>query len=269
LHILNLMTSKIAFLLSFLAFLSVSHAYPGNLDLRLAQLTKIYADLYPGEKPILFIHQDTNLGDPSATLSNSARVVMISKGFLDNRKLNADGQLFTLCHELGHHYGGAPKRYKTSMESMLSKDDNPFSWSSAEGQSDYYAAAKCARLVFALDSLTAQPKAQDVSPIVRDLCNQSFSTELEQRICYRINLAGLNMLEAYNTKNEVFGYGKKAEPLIEKGVLSGHPHKQCRLDTILAGSLCSVPAREKPDDVNPDIGFCKDEVSKRSACWFN
>lgn len=241
-----------------------------EFEAKLLSIVQLYNQiLYPGELPLRFEVEADSDGDPHAFRLQDFRGIAITKGFLENKKLTADGQIMTLCHEIGHHFGGAPKKSKTATQILFQKETSPFSWSSAEGQADYYAAAKCAKLVFGFDALSLQPLAKDTPPIVRNLCDQAYNQEIEQRICYRINIAGLNMLESYNTERETFSFSLKAAVLKEYGLVEGHSNKQCRLDTILAGSLCKMPATAKPDDQDPDNNYCLDNISRRPRCWYN
>ena len=54
------------------------------------------------------------------------RVAMFG-GLARHPEVTKDGFMMVMCHELGHHLGGAPMK----------------SWASNEGQSDYFAANKC------------------------------------------------------------------------------------------------------------------------------
>src|SRR5690606_13527496 len=62
-------------------------------------------------------------------------VIKVSGAMAKQKGMDEDALLFILCHELGHHLGGAPKKKRG--ESDID------SWSSAEGQADYFAAKEC------------------------------------------------------------------------------------------------------------------------------
>ena len=62
-------------------------------------------------------------------------VIVVQGGLARHKNMDSNGLLLILCHELGHHYGGAPKSFRGSSKRR--------SWSSAEGQADYFASNKC------------------------------------------------------------------------------------------------------------------------------
>lgn len=243
---------------------------PPDLTYRIPQILKLYNEtLYTEGSKVGFEWETNNDGDPHASIKNGEKIVFITKGFLNNKSLSPDGRIMTLCHELGHHFGGAPKRNKHPLELINSRDSSPYSWSSVEGQADYYAAAKCAKIIFSLDKTSDQPQKKEVNPIVQQACDQAYNSEQDQRICYRVNLAALNLLTAYNTKNELFGYELHAEPLNTKGIVANHPDKQCRLETFLAGSLCQISPRLNPSSTDPNQNYCTNGLGQRPQCWYN
>src|SRR5690606_11499441 len=64
--------------------------------------------------------------------------------------ITEDGFALVLCHEIGHHLGGAPK-----VAGLLGLNR----WASNEGQADYYATLKCLRRAFLNDNNTKVLKA--------------------------------------------------------------------------------------------------------------
>jgi hypothetical protein len=61
-------------------------------------------------------------------------------GLARHQETTPDAFAMVLCHEIGHHLGGAPK-----VGGFMQK------WASNEGQSDYFAGLKCLRLAFEND----------------------------------------------------------------------------------------------------------------------
>ena len=57
-------------------------------------------------------------------------------GLARHQAVTADGFALVVCHELGHHLGGAPQ--KVDWFGRLR-------WASNEGQADYWGTAKCFR----------------------------------------------------------------------------------------------------------------------------
>lgn len=193
-------------------------------------------------------------------------VVVLYGGMARHPELSPDGLLGILCHELGHHLGGAPKKLRGTSTKR--------SWSSAEGQADYFASNKCLPLLFNQPSETVNLDA---------LSNKKQVDSAETRcgndpVCARIALTGLSMAKVFASLKPFY-----EEPSLEENDETsvhktnyGHPYPQCRLDTVVAGALCSVPSTQPFDRLDPYIGACyreKDELAQvpgeRPRCWFN
>lgn len=193
-------------------------------------------------------------------------VIVLYGGMARHPELSHDGLLGILCHELGHHLGGAPKK----LRGMSTKR----SWSSAEGQSDYFAANKCLPLLFNSPSETINLDA---------LSNKKQVDSAESRcgndpVCTRVALSGLSMARVFASLKDFYqkpSLDSSDQTQVHK-TNHAHPYPQCRLDTVVAGALCSVPSSQPFDSLDPYIGSChrqKDEEAKvigeRPRCWFN
>lgn len=190
-------------------------------------------------------------------------VLIILGGMARHPQLTYDGFYGILCHELGHYLGGAPKKKRGRSDKL--------SWSSAEGQADYYATSKCLPLIFKnpLKSINPNDVAEKKEvDLAFELCRGESS-------CVRMGLAGLSMARVFaSLKNyydlpslEVQDHFNAWETEL------GHPQPQCRLDTLKAGILCSVSPRDPFDNLDPSVGACysyKDEggVGERPRCWY-
>lgn len=193
-------------------------------------------------------------------------VIILYGGMARHPELSPDGLLGILCHELGHHLGGAPKKKRGMSEKR--------SWASAEGQADYFAANKCLPLIFNHPTETVNLDA---------LSDKKQVDNAETRcgndpVCARIALSGLSMAKVFASLKTF--YEKPSLDLSDQTQVHktnfGHPYPQCRLDTVVAGALCSVPPSQPFDGLDPYIGACyreKDELSKvageRPRCWFH
>ncbi len=216
----------------------------------------------------------------------------ISKHF----EATLDSTTAILCHEIGHHMGGAPK-YSGGMSSANK-------WASNEGQSDYWASLKCLRKMFGDDDNVTimqerakifsstknkvRKKANQVAPYALEQCESVYKSESEAYLCYRIAIAGMQTARILQSLK--FGFGAIARRWFPSRVERGmpkfnkkdnskvsktnnkHPAAQCRLDTYLAGALCDKPIDEDVDAEDPNIGSCSisngDKVGNRPACWF-
>lgn len=190
-------------------------------------------------------------------------VIVINGGMVRHPDMKKEGLYFILCHELGHFFGGAPRQFRGRSEIR--------SWSSAEGQADYFAATKCLPKIFSHSELTGlQPKSQ------ADPSNQK---EIERicsdSTCSKILLAGLSATKVFASLKpwwNVPGFETPDNSSIGMTNL-GHPEPQCRLDTIVAGSFCDKREEDfHPND--PTVGAClKAELQgnvpgSRPNCWY-
>lgn len=203
----------------------------------------------------------------SATRDESNNpVIVLLGGMARHPEMTPDGLLGILCHELGHHLGGAPKKKRGRSDKR--------SWSSAEGQADYFAANKCLNIFFNSPSETVNLDALSDKKEV-DFAESRCGND---PICTRTALAGLSMAKVFASLKDFY-----RNPSLERNdhttvweTTFGHPKPQCRLDTILAGAVCSVPPTQPFDSLDPSIGACYrhgDEVTKvsgeRPRCWYN
>lgn len=198
----------------------------------------------------------------------SHATLKIDDGYYANPKLSDDGFRFMVCHELGHVVGSAPRMEAPAMYDGILDDQGNIPIS-AEGQADYYAAAKCMRLVLAGQDAAAYMKAHAAPPAVSQKCARAFPDAEESALCERIMLAGKNFLDSF-ARSFPSSFDDQAPPAKES-LLGEHPPAQCRLDTVAAGALCPISAEARVDDVDPSIGFCTTEnypEGARPACWF-
>ncbi len=196
---------------------------------------------------------------------NDNPVIVIFGGMVRHPEQTVDGLYTILCHELGHHLGGAPRKFRGYSDKR--------SWASAEGQSDYYAATKCLPIVFN-QSITS-PKMDDLAE-TKELSAAEIACG-NDLICSRILLSGFSVAKVFASLRDYI-----EEPSLsnkDKNVVweteMGHPHPQCRLDTIRSGALCSVSPSLPFDQLDPQIGACNtykseelEEIGARPRCWY-
>jgi hypothetical protein len=190
-------------------------------------------------------------------------MIIINGGMVRHPDMKIEGIYFILCHELGHFFGGAPKQFRGRSEVR--------SWSSAEGQADYFAATKCLPKIFSHldrsgypDNLQADPSSQkEVDKICSD------------RTCSKILLAGLSATKVFASLKPWWSIPQFETPDNSSiGITNlSHPDPQCRLDTIVSGSFCEN-REEDFHPTDPSIGACTktDLLSKlqgsRPRCWY-
>jgi hypothetical protein len=189
-------------------------------------------------------------------------MITIYGGLARHPAITLDGFDAVLCHELGHHFGGYPKK-------MTNK------WSSVEGQADYYATTKCLRYYWENENNQVWVESHDVPDYVKMKCALSYPTSSkEQNLCARLSMAGLSvakMIQAldYETVDPEF---HTPDPTVVVSTQMMHPYSQCRLDTLFNGSLCTVDKDVPFDDREEVAGSCHEklgfELGNRPKCWF-
>ena len=186
-------------------------------------------------------------------------------GLARNQYITADGFRLVVCHELGHHIGGAPKN-----QGILGFG----AWASNEGQSDYFAGLKCLRRVFLNDdNRSIVREMKDVPQVLTASCAKAYREDSEQALCVRIGMAG------QSTAN--FLASARSKPLPDfatpdttavSQTNNAHPAAQCRLDTYLAGVVCEKTLNEDVSQKDEVPGTCHpttgQTVGNRPLCWF-
>lgn len=216
---------------------------------------------------------------------NRSLEMQITGGLVRHKNLTRDTLNLMLCHELGHAVGGAPKTTRKMGSKKRTEKFAIYKDGTFEGQADYFAAAKCFRYLHekmdntVYTSLLENKYKVKISPTLKTKCAAVWHKPNDIALCIRTGLAALNMttvLEEERIKN--FAAKKEAYtpvlPSLEKedkvpSSLRSHPNAQCRLDTLIQGALCKVPASVKPSDVDPNVGYCIDGApGARPSCWF-
>lgn len=160
-----------------------------------------------------------------------------------------DALALVACHEIGHFWGGKP----------MSRIDD-LDWSSTEGQSDYFATGACLKRY-----LKKTTSAQDHNDIESEasaytLCRVQYSDDLDFSVCLKsIEAAkGFGKVLNYLSENDLrLDITTPSPQVVDQTVYNSYPPQQCRLDTLVNGSLC-------PEDEYP----CQDGLGQRPACWY-
>lgn len=214
-----------------------------------------------------------------ASRQGSTYTVAMFGGLARHKEISPDGFALVVCHELGHHIGGAP-RYSGE-------------WASSEGQSDYWATKNCAKKIFSTQNNVAIvnnriAKARYLSQVsppnsgtpgrvmddfVRAKCEKVYKSPQTITLCIRTAMGGKSL--AYLLA-DLRGSKKPQFTTPDPGVVTRtnprHPAAQCRLDTYFQGALCDVAPDVMQDPNNPDFNSCNrragHEIGTRPLCWF-
>ncbi len=194
-----------------------------------------------------------------ATRSGNSWVVQMFGGLARHDTITEDGFKLVLCHEIGHHLGGAPK-----------KSVRP--WSSAEGQADYWGTLKCLRMVYEHSDNKAAIKNAAVPAELKDGCKKSFTSEDDQALCVRSALSGLSVSNLFGALEESTVSFTTPDQNSVRATSESHPEAQCRLDTFFQASICSADHREDVSNSEEVKGTCHKKLGSktglRPTCWF-
>lgn len=189
---------------------------------------------------------------------NVYRVSMFG-GLARHEAVTQDGFALVLCHELGHHLGGAPRSS---------------SWASNEGEADYYGNLKCLRRVFSSPGATVFTRASANDEVAQKACSQSFSKASDKALCLRTSMAGVSL----GTLLNILGGGTTPpqfdtpDASVVEQTDDAHPAAQCRLDTYFQAALCARPWTETMSGTDPNVGACTRSqgfsVGLRPLCWY-
>lgn len=163
--------------------------------------------------------------------------------------MTKDAFALVACHEIGHIMGGEPKMKISS-----------FLWATSEGQSDYFATGDCLKRYLKLTTKKDDHLDLEASPSLYTRCRLAFRDDLDFSICLKSGNAALAFGEVLNyLSEEDLGISLEEQSLVsvEETLFNSYPDIQCRVDTLVAGALCS--AENFP---------CEDENNQRPGCWF-
>jgi len=199
-----------------------------------------------------------------ARQSGSTWHVAMFGGLARHETITEDGFATVVCHEIGHHIGGAPK--KSSWWGS--------SWASNEGQADYFGTSKCLRKMMENEDNATIVANMDIPAHVTKKCNANFTNAEDITMCQRGSMAGLSLANLFRSLRNLSQELKFTTP--DSNVVSStnhnHPAPQCRLDTYFQGALCDVDHNTDVDQDDALIGTCNrvdnyvDGV--RPKCWY-
>lgn len=191
---------------------------------------------------------------------NKNKVKFFFSGELARGKyMTRDALMYVACHEVGHHFGGLPKK----------------SWASAEGQSDYYAAVKCMRDLLQNDPENGIMDMSSLHDGVAKKCSEVYSNADEYQLCLRVTKAGEDMVKAFiykrNRKEQTESLLFRRQ-LVAEETKTDYPSYECRADTAFQGAICAKGPEIPVSFANEYEGYCHerngDTFGMRPKCWF-
>jgi len=229
-----------------------------------AVITKIetmYAPLvsqYGGKLEVVRNWTDGTVNAYAEQEGNLWKVSMFG-GLARHRTINEDGFSLVVCHEIGHHIGGAPK---------YDQD-----WASNEGQADYFATLKCLRRVWQSENNSEIVKKLNAPKHLVETCAKNWQHDEDRAICVRGGMAGDSVAKLFAAlrMGEVAKF-ETPDPKVVTYTYDGHPGTQCRLDTYFQGALCEKTFSEDVAYDSEVTGTCHasagHSIGLRPLCWF-
>lgn len=200
----------------------------------------------------------------AGTLRNGKEIIVkLYGGYARHSMVTEDGYALVICHELGHHLGGLPRKFF----------DSGVGWPSTEGQADYFATLKCLRKVFRNDDNISVVNSLNVPDYVREKCSIPFKQEWEKALCMRTTMAGIAIgnISAAMRNNDLPDVERPDLSIVEK-TYEAHPAPQCRLDTYFQGSICEVSSYRSVSEADEVVGTCHPKAGhsegNRPLCWY-
>lgn len=205
-----------------------------------------------------------------ASRSGNQWVVQMFGGLARHETITEDGMALVVCHEIGHHLGGAPKKGGGGGGWWTG---GAASWASNEGQADTFATLKCLRKVFLNDNNEAIVRAMEIPAALSSACAQAFKSKIDKNICVRGGMSGMSVAKLFQAlSNSATPDFTTPDTHVVARMDDNHPATQCRLDTYFAGALCGVDDNTPLSDTDAKVGACHpdngDTVGNRPLCWF-
>jgi hypothetical protein len=183
-------------------------------------------------------------------------------GLARHSTITEDGLALVLCHEIGHHIGGAPK-----VNSLFGR------WASNEGQADYFATLKCLRKTFLNDNNLTIIKRLQAPKALSAACASTWTNKEDRAICVRSGMAGASVAALFAAlRNKPESKFDTPDTNVVSKTDDDHPATQCRLDTYFQGALCEASFNEDVSQKDEVKGTCHKSLGHtnglRPLCWF-
>lgn len=194
-----------------------------------------------------------------ATRDQNTWRINVAGGIARAPKMTKDSLLIIVCHELGHHLGGAPRMALYG------------GWPSAEGQADYWATSKCMKKYY--QKYRQEGEIIQLPEKIKSLCHQQFVATDEREICLKSISASVTFgqfLDTLNPKKPPVSFETPDAKQVKGTNINDYPRAQCRFDTLYAGALCTVNPHELNSFDNIESSNCNNQERPgvRPRCWF-
>lgn len=228
------------------------------------KVDKHYAPIVKARGGKLVWARKWNDGTVNASAQRQGKTYKVNMygGLARHQLVTDDGFALVVCHELGHHLGGAPK-----IGSFMSK------WASNEGQSDYFATLKCFRRVFEAEDNESIVAKMNVPATVEAKCKANFTLANDIALCVRSSMGGMSLAQLLGSLrgNTNVDFNTPDSNTVNR-TNNAHPAAQCRLDTYFQGAICEVSYQDDLDKKDPNKATCNRVANHqdglRPLCWY-
>ncbi|MBS1984120.1 MAG: M48 family metalloprotease [Bdellovibrionales bacterium] len=228
----------------------------------LERISSVYTPIFSarGEKFAIQPNWADGTVNAYAYKRGKSSFVDVRGGLARVKGMTEDAFMMVVCHEVGHHLGGAP---------IFNDEDL-----SVEGQADYFANLQCMKNVLGVDNNQQVTSAQEVDSLALQDCQRVYSDAAQSALCNRISMAGValsNIMNTLSNATKAVSLGTP-DPKVVAKTDSEHPETQCRLDTYFNGALCNQDPSIVLDKQDPSVGTCTESagytLGLRPRCWF-
>ena len=234
-----------------------------KFDEIISKVATIYSPIIQDMGAKLVMNKDWKSGKVNASAQQSGNNWQINMfgGLARHPYSTDDGFMMVVCHELGHHIGGAPRNGLKN------------EWASNEGQADYFASLKCMRRVLENDDNIAIVAEMSIDGEATRKCKAVYKTVAEIALCQRVAMAGKAQGRVSGTTDGNTNPRLETPDMnIVKQTIDYHPESQCRLDTYFAGMLCDKSTLEDVSKFDAILGTCNIKEGYqngvRPRCWY-
>jgi hypothetical protein len=243
----------------------------------ISQVEDVYAPIISNMGSKLKVERKWSDGTVNAYASQSGKTwkVAMFGGLARHSTITEDGFALVVCHEIGHHIGGAPKKGGSAGGGWWGGNGGGISsWASNEGQADYFATLKCLRKAFLNDNNIAAVEKLNAPAMVIEGCRKaSKGNEEETALCVRTSMAGKSVSDLFSSLGrQTTTKFDTPDTRIASSTDDSHPRAQCRLDTYYQGSLCDISMNEDVSQKDEVKGTCHPSLGHKTGtrplCWF-
>lgn len=196
-------------------------------------LEREYAHQIPElKKPLSsgFVWSQSFIG-AGTTLFDGEFKIMLWGGLVRAKYMNRGALAAVLCHEIGHRLGGEP----------FQQFQGEKHWSSAEGQSDHFAATDCLPKLYKIFKKEAPAFLIQEKEKASDRICSKLSAELKSQ-CQWVATAGIDLIQFFQVYYDVHlplvNPMEKPQEIVDETLHTKYPSSQCRMEIFKVGATC-------------------------------